>query len=118
MSWHDDVARGADALERIANSLEKLLPIIQMGAPNPYQEAYDATVNAIRATAATVTPSDDDEYVEEWEDEATVEVLPPRCAHNHQVLRSNGDIGCADCPHVIIPKTGFNANGGPNLPAK
>ena len=98
MSWHDD-------LKRIADVLERAYPV------NAYNDGLTPYV-------PTVTPSDDDEYVEEREDEATVEVLPPRCAHNHQVLRSNGDIGCADCPHVIIPKTGFNANGGPNLPAQ
>ena len=96
MSWHDDLKRIADALER----------------------AYPVKPDYVIGYPQDVTPSWEDDEDQLADLEAENEVLPPRCAHNHQVLRSNGDIGCADCPHVIIPKTGFNANGGPNLPAK
>ena len=113
-TWHDDVARGADALEHIARLLERVIEtpeVLEAFRVARHQQWLQDTHPGV-----DVTPSwDDDDMDEELPPEPTVPM--PGCQHSRQTLRSNGDVGCADCPHVIIPKTGYNAAGGPNLPA-
>jgi len=106
MTWHND-------LKRIADALERAYP------PALSQQHGVVLTDRLVVHPPTVTPEEEDEEVAALiAAEEQVEVAPPACAHSRQVLRSNGDVGCADCPQVIIPKTGFNATGGPNLEAK
>ena len=120
MTWHDDLKRIADALDRAypVTRSEEYGMILTDRLVNKLsgQPASPGDPNAV--WEPTVTPSWDTDEDQLADIEAENEVIEPVCTHPRQNLRSNGDVGCADCPQVIIPKTGFNATGGPNLEAK
>ena len=123
MTWHDDLRRIADALETLARVAEdEAYPPIDTITPKERQDAVqrymDAMSRGIVSVGDAVTPLWDTDEDQLADIEAENEVIEPVCTHHRQNLRSNGDVGCADCPQVIIPKTGFNATGGPNLEAK
>ena len=104
MTWHED-------LKRIADALERAYPEDDGSEYTKWGQRSDMKrgdwLEAIDRGFESVTPDDDDDEVAALiAKEAQVEVTEPECTHSRQNLRSNGDVGCADCPVVIIPKTG------------